>query len=276
MSKTSVYQIFYDRETRENLDAGFIPLDNTKNERPDWYEFWVIRNYLLHNDLEEGRWYGFLSPNFLKKTGVRSKDVYDLLQAVDAQRDVLLISYGWDQISYFLNCFEQGEFWHPGLIQSCESFFQASGIDFDIKNCVGSTQNTVFSNFVFGKRNYWEKWLSLANSLFSYFESGKAPSSKQAGALTPYGSEENLAPMKAFIQERLPTVLLAREKFRVLAADISGNLAVFDRLFHENSRTRHLLYTCDIMKQEYCSSRDERYLEMYWKIRELVRIKRRT
>jgi len=270
MSKTSIYQIFYDQETRKNLDAGFIPLDNSRNERPDWYEFWVIRNYLLRNKLEEDRWYGFLSPSFLKKTGVTSKAVYDLLVEVDGRCDVLLISYSWDQIAYFLNCFEQGEFWHPGLVHSSESFFQASGIDFDMKNYVGSTQNTVFSNFVFGKRNYWEKWLSLANSLFSYFESGNAPSSKQTSALTTYGSGEYLAPMKAFIQERLASVVLASGKFRVLAADISGNLPVFDRLFLENSRTRHLLYTCDIMKQQYCSSKDVRYLEMYWKIRELV------
>lgn len=271
MSKTSIYQIFYDQESRKNLDAGFIPLDNTINERPDWYEFWVIRNYLLQNKLEEDRWYGFLSPSFLMKTGVRSKDVHDLLTEVDGRCDVILISYGWDQISYFLNCFEQGEFWHPGLVHSCESFFQASGIEFEMNNYVGSTQNTVFSNFVFGKRNYWEKWLSLANSLFSYFEFRDVPSSKQTSALTTtYGSGERLAPMKAFIQERLAPVVLASEKFRVLAADVSANLPVFDRLFLDNSRTRHLLHTCDIMKQQYCSSRDARYLEMYWKIRQLV------
>lgn len=270
MSKASVFQIFYSRETRKQLDAGFIPLDNRKNERPDWFEFWVIRNYLLQNKLEEDRWYGFLSPNFLKKTGVRSTDVHDLLNKVDDLCDVVLVSYGWDQISYFLNCFEQGEYWHPGLIDASEKFFQASGIDFDIRQYVGSTQNTVFSNFLFGKRNYWEKWLSLANSLFGYLESGNISSSKQTSALTAYGSGENRAPMKAFIQERLASVLLATEKFRVLAADISGNLPVFDRLFLDSSRTRHLLYTCDIMKQQYCSSGDGRYLEMYWKIRQLV------
>lgn len=270
MSKASVFQIFYSPETRKQLDAGFIPLDNRKNERPDWFEFWVIRNYLLQNKLEEDRWYGFLSPNFLKKTGVRSTDVHDLLNKVDDLCDVVLVSYGWDQISYFLNCFEQGEYWHPGLIDASEKFFQASGIDFDIRQYVGSTQNTVFSNFLFGKRNYWEKWLSLANSLFGYLESGNISSSKQTSALTAYGSGENRAPMKAFIQERLASVLLATEKFRVLAADISGNLPVFDRLFLDSSRTRHLLYTCDIMKQQYCSSGDGRYLEMYWKIRQLV------
>lgn len=211
-----------------------------------------------------------LVAEFPKKDGVSSRAVYDLLMKADGLCDVLIISYGWDQISYFLNCFEQGEFWHPGLVQSSERFLQASGIDFDLRNYVGSTQNTVFSNFVFGKRKYWEKWLSLANFLFSYFECGNAASSKQTSVLTTYGSDENLAPMKAFIQERLASILLARENFRVLAADISENLPVFDRLFLDNPRTRHLLHTCDIMKQEYCSSRDVRYLGMYRKIRDLV------
>ncbi|MGH8633900.1 MAG: hypothetical protein ACRET7_07175 [Burkholderiales bacterium] len=273
MSTAKIFQIFHNPKTKKQLDAGFIPLDNSKNERPDWYEFWVIRNFLLNKKLEEDHWYGFLSPNFLNKTGVRSKAVHDLLRKADGLCDVVIIPYAWDQISYFLNCFEQGEFWHPGLVHSSEEFFRASGIDLDLKHYVGSTQNTVLSNFVFGKRNYWEKWLSLANLLFGYFECGEVTSSKQTGALTTYGSAENLAPMKAFIQERLASVVLASENFRVLAADISGNLPIYDRLFPDNPRTRRLLHTCDILKQEYCSSRDVGYLEMYRKIRDLVPVR---
>jgi hypothetical protein len=40
----NVFQIFYDDRSRRSLDGGFIPLDNTRNERPDWFEFWVIRD----------------------------------------------------------------------------------------------------------------------------------------------------------------------------------------------------------------------------------------
>jgi len=41
-----VFQIFYDEDTRASLDRAFEPLDNTKNARSDWYEYWPIRNYL--------------------------------------------------------------------------------------------------------------------------------------------------------------------------------------------------------------------------------------
>lgn len=70
MSAAHVYQIFYDQRSRQALDPEFLPLDNSRDARPDWFEFWPIRQYLLANTLREGDWYGFLSPRFRAKTGV--------------------------------------------------------------------------------------------------------------------------------------------------------------------------------------------------------------
>ena len=55
-----IYQIYYDQATKQALDPGFIPLDNSNTERPDWYEFWPIRKFLKENQLQEDYWYGFL------------------------------------------------------------------------------------------------------------------------------------------------------------------------------------------------------------------------
>jgi hypothetical protein len=44
--KKFIYQIYYNIETQKKILPGFIPLDNTKNLRPDWFEFWVILNFL--------------------------------------------------------------------------------------------------------------------------------------------------------------------------------------------------------------------------------------
>src|SRR5262245_36882917 len=71
------FQIFYDEGTRALLDRDFEPLDNTRSERPDWFEYWPIRDYLSRNELNESALYGFLSPRFRDKTaltGARVKD----------------------------------------------------------------------------------------------------------------------------------------------------------------------------------------------------------
>ena len=53
MPKIHIHQIYYSPETRAQLDAGFTPLDNLANERPDWREYWPIRNHLLRNALAD-------------------------------------------------------------------------------------------------------------------------------------------------------------------------------------------------------------------------------
>ena len=57
--KTRIYQICYSKETLANVPVGFLVLDNVANERPDWREYWAIRNFLLNNYLSEDTLYGF-------------------------------------------------------------------------------------------------------------------------------------------------------------------------------------------------------------------------
>ena len=63
-----LYQIYFDEISRKNLDPGFLPLDNSKNERPDWREYWPIRQFLIKESLNENALYGFLSHKFFQKT----------------------------------------------------------------------------------------------------------------------------------------------------------------------------------------------------------------
>ena len=85
---------------------------------------------------------------------------------------------------------------------------------------------------------------------------------------TTYGSIENKFPMKTFIQERLATLILSTNTFKVLSPDQSFNAPIFTRLFPDDIKTRRLLQACDLMKTKYRESKDEKYLEMYWRIRE--------
>jgi len=101
----NIYQIFYDEITRANLDPGFIPLDNSHPKIKGWYEFWPILNFLNNHKLDEGDWYGFLSPKFESKIGLCSKDLLEMIEQNSNRADVLLLSPEWDQISYFINVF---------------------------------------------------------------------------------------------------------------------------------------------------------------------------
>jgi hypothetical protein len=266
MANIFIHQIFYNEATRAAVAPGFIGLDNTANERPDWYEFWVMRNWLNAHPLEEGAWYGFLSPKFTEKTGYSSAAVLDVIAAHDAHGDVALFSMGWEQLAYFLNPFEQGEAWHPGLTAMSQRFFDMAGCKVDLESLVTHCGTSVFSNYVIAKPRYWRQWLALANRFFDLAEDPRGL--PELGRNTSYGSVQNQAPMKTFIQERFSAVILSQGGFSVVAPDVSQTAPLFEQLFPGGAYTRRMLQACDLLKERFCATRDQDYLEIYYRIRQ--------
>ena len=260
--KIFVYQIYYNDETKKNLLPGFIPLDNTENLRPDWFEFWVMLNFLRNNVLEDDAWYGFLSPKFYEKTGFTSDLVFNTIERYAPIGNVALFSPGWDQLSYFLNPFEQGEVWHPGLIDKTQNFVNNYGLDININKLVSTVFTSVFSNYIIAKKEFWINWMKLSEQFFDYVENNP-----EYQGTTSYGNIQNPYPMKTFIQERLATLVLSTTAFRVISLDHSLTAPINAGLFRDDGETRRLLQVCDLMKSNYIKTNDEKYLEMYWKIR---------
>ena len=271
ITKKYIYQIFFDSESEKNLDRGFNALDNTENARPDWYEFWVIKKFLEKNALKENSWYGFLSPKFFSKTGLKSENVYEILDSFGDQGDVILLGVsGWDQLSYFQNPFEQGNIWHPGLLDSSQKFFDQIDMGIDLSQLVSTTKDSVFSNYLIAKKPYWDQWVNLASLFFDAVENNAMP---ELRAQTSYGSKTNLAPLKTFIQERFPSIILSNNQFKVLSADHSESAPIFTRLFNDDFETRSQLKKCDLLKQKYRLTNDRLFLNEYYKVRQQIRFK---
>ena len=110
-----IRQIFYDERTRAQLDPGFVPLDNTANPRPDWSEYWPIRQFFVAHTFVRDAGYGFLSPKFGVKSGLTAADVHRFIAEEEA--DVFLFSPWLDQSATVLKVF---------LIERVASFILAT------------------------------------------------------------------------------------------------------------------------------------------------------
>jgi len=271
MQQSYIYQIFYDDLSKQMLDPGFIPLDNTSSEHPDWYEFWPILRFLRETPLNDGVWYGFLSPKFAMKTRMDSRMVSEFLQSY-SHVDVAIFNAGWGQIAYFLNPFEQGECWHPGLLDLSQEFVDYAGLNVDLHSLVTTSVTTVYANFIVAKAAYWRKWMGIANSFFSFCEDCRNPKATRMLSDGNYTKNSSNLQMKVFIQERLPALILSQTSLRVAGADISNhaNIPLEQELFVDNLMTRRLLQACDLLKQYYCLTKEKDYLSVYHKLRNQV------
>jgi hypothetical protein len=266
MPRSKIFQIHYDDVSRRKLDPGFIPLDNAGSSDAQWYEFLPIFDFLNTNQLEDDVWYGFLSPKFNKKFNATSGYVHDFLSRIPAETEVALLSPGWDQLCFFQNPWEQAEIWHPGVSDVMRQFLAAIGEDTKLEHIVTDVTSSVFSNYVLAKKRYWLEWHALAKQLAHFFESHEALNAQ----LTYYGSVQNRAQVKAFVQERMATYLLATQNFKVVASTRAKSAPIFKKIFPEGEMVRKALELCDHFKRRYRATRDKTYLNAYLDSRKVI------
>jgi hypothetical protein len=260
-------QICYSPQTLASVPDGMLALDYQDNARPDWREYWPIRQFLLNNVLAEDTLYGFFSPKFGYKTGLDSAKVHTFISQDHAHHDAYFFSPFWDLSSFFVNIFEQGDFFHPGLTKASQLFVDSIGWSTNVKFHVTHSQNTVFCNYIVANKAFWLKWLALSERLFFAAEHPDADPVLQALLKddTTYG--EQRLPLKVFLLERLASLLLMNEaKLKAKGYDcfqLSPSITPLNQFFNEAVQ-------CNALKLAYDQSASPFNLHAFMNLRNQV------
>ena len=252
MPAVHIHQIYY--SPQQILDPGFTALDNTANPRPDWFEYWPMRSFLLRDGLDETAFYGFLSPRFKQKTNLDAADVQRFIAGCAADTEVVLFSPSIHNAAFYWNVFEHGDAEHPGLMAATEKFFARTRQP-SLENAVSDSRNTVHSNFFVAKPRFWRAWLALNEQLFHIAEDAADTLGQQLRQTTPYRGSENVQ-LKIFLMERIATWILMNDaSFAVCAHD---PFAARSRIYK-----LPLALVCDALKIAYATQHREQYKEAF-------------
>jgi hypothetical protein len=262
MSPSHVYQILNHYTSPSALDPGFLVLDNSANLRPDWYEYWPMRNFLLSQPLDDAAFYGFVSPKFKLKTNLSAADAHAFLRdAGDA--DVVLFSPSIQNTAYHLNVFTHGEAECPGLLAVSKDLFARLGIDTDLDAMISDSRNTVNSNYFVAKPRFWRAWLKITEALFAIAETPGDPLGARLSAPTSYRGRVE-TPMKIFVIERIASWLLAHDPDFVVR--VRDPFVARKRIYK-----LPVAIICDALKIAYATTSRTQYREMFWLVQGLHR-----
>lgn len=250
-----IYQILNHYTSRQDLDPGFDVLDNSANERPDWFEYWPIRKFLLSETLNESAFYGFLSPKFRLKTGLTAAAVRGFVAAADPATDVVLFSPSIHNSAYYLNVFEHGDAEHPGLKSVARQLLERLALPGDLDALVSDSRNTVHSNYFIAKPCFWRAWLAINEKMFAIAETPGDPLGAALRAPAPYRGSLNVQ-MKIFVMERTATWLLTCDRsFTAQARDPFAARSRFYKL--------PVAIVCDALKIAYATEGRTQYRDVF-------------
>lgn len=265
MNNVQIFQIFYNEETKNSLDAGFFPLDNEANPRPDWREYWPIRNYLKSNALNGDSLYGFFSPKFRSKTGLSASDCVSFINSHSNNVDVFSFSPLYDLGAFFQNSFFQAITQHPNARDPIESALKLINTSLEISEIVMHSNNNIFCNFFVAKPKFWKIWLENCELLWSECESNSSPLAKKLNAFAE--GHDSSAPLKTFVIERMASLLLATNKnWDVKAYDPFKLPFSTAKISQEKSA----LIQMDALKIAYSNQERPEYLNLFKTIADLM------
>ena len=261
--KSNIYlhHIAYSPETLAMVEPGYIILNNLDNKRPDWFEYWPIRNFLLNATMDENSFYGYFSPKFSSKTGLSYNNVLNCIEENIDRADVFLFSPQPDMGAFFLNVFEQGETFDPGLIATYEEFLRHFGQEIPLNNLIMDSRTIVFSNYFVARPKFWREWLRWNELLFLVCEGPQTALQDKLRYRTTYpGAVER----KVFLVERTASLLLKLQpQWRTYAANpfsMAWSMSKFRDFPVE-------CYIHDALKIAFNEQRYPQYIEAFSEIR---------
>jgi hypothetical protein len=262
--RARLFHIAYSPETKAGIEDGFELLDNLANPRPDWFEYWPIRQWLTSQTLDEDGFYGFFSPKFRAKTGLGPAELRRHIEAHGAQADVLLYSPFPTQIACYLNIFEQGEVSHPGFMQTCMDVLQAIGQPVALPGLVMDSRQMVYSNCFVARPAFWREWLRWTQAVFLLAEAQDSTLKDRLQAPTAYAGSVQI---KVFLIERIASLLLALQpRWRVAAHSPFGHRHASEPDLGSPS----LLLACDALKLAYRQQPFPQYLQAFQSLRQQI------
>jgi hypothetical protein len=265
--KIKILQIYYSEETLRKIDTSFLPLENLKNQRPDWREYWPIRNYLYKENLKDDTLYGFFSPKFYEKTGIKGSDAISFATEFSNDADLINFSPYFDLAAFYQNIFEQATVTHknitPKIINSCNEFFP----DMKISDLVTNSQNTIFCNYFIAKKEFWIEWFCICEKIFFLAEDKYSNLYNDLNTPLNHGSED--VHYKVFLIERIATLLAIKNRLKIFKIKQSTMSSYSGALFKSDLHHDQLMQL-DALKIAYSETLDAHHMHLFSQLRQAM------
>lgn len=257
-SNVEIYHIGYNDQTVRSKPDDFLLLDNRDNLRPDWYEYWPIRKFLLENELQDGKYYGFFSPKFQEKTGIFPNDILNFIGGSSRDFDVFFACPQPEAGHFFKNIYYGSEFFDAGALHTCQKIFDYIELPVNVVSLVTDSRNTVFSNYVVARKEYWILWLSICEKIFNLAENEFLSPEiwHELNKKTTYG---NSVQRKVFVIEGIASLILSKFGFKSISLELNRKNAFKGLFYSEDGES----YLCDALKIAFVQTNNDVFIKKF-------------
>jgi len=203
----------------------FMPLPLPGNAYAAWREFRILVDFYRQGRHRGDQKSGIFSPKFRLKTKISAETFLEFCKG-NENTDVCLIN-PFPQWSYFsYNVWNQGECYHPGIVDCGQNLLDACEIPWKLAETPRHSPKTLaYSNFWVANEVFWDAYVGgVLNRIACFIEKYPKHPAVESVMNTTYHTDQ--APFLPFIVERLfSTFLSLRPEFQVVSYPFENVMA---------------------------------------------------
>ncbi len=210
-----IYQTVISDEQLGHVQPPFIEYDvRKKNSGQEWHEYWHFLH--LYNQKKNGqaKYWGNVSYRFTDKTCVTPQAFRSFIED-NPGYDVYFIN-PFEYLTYsFSSPWEQGDVWHPGLIEMTQTILDRLEYGIDIRKLKILPDQVAYCNYFVGNHKFWDRYIEFTRPIFDYIEN--CPDDKLVKRVRGRAYKTRPCSYHPFIMERMFSTFLAVQGYSILS-----------------------------------------------------------
>lgn len=204
--KIEIYQTVVSDDQSGQVQCPFIEYDvRQSNPSPHWHEYWHFLALYDQKKKAPVDYWGNVSFRFSEKTGITSEAFLSFIRN-NPGHDVYFVNPFEFLVHTFDSPWEQGDLWHPGLIEITQTIFDHLNYKIDLRNLNFPSDSVGYCNYFVGNKHFWDSYISFTRPIFDYIEN--CMDDKLIRNINKQAYKTRTCSFHPFIMERLFSTLL--------------------------------------------------------------------
>jgi hypothetical protein len=234
------YQAYYSPDQIKNLDSSFEPFDTSNSPYTELHEIPHYFKLLDSGVCKKAKYTGLMSHKFNAKTHISGTNFFRFIEE-NPGYDVYFINPYPQNAYYSYNVWEQGELYHPGMIELADQLFAAAGVSLSASSAGRmGPESLLYCNYWVASQEFWQVYIELLRKLLGAIDAMPVVQRKAYSRLTNYVRPCQMLP---FIFERVFSTFIQDHKdFKCLAYEyestsiIENCLHPIESVLYENNK----------------------------------------
>jgi hypothetical protein len=204
-----LFQVCFEPNQFSEVESPFVAFDNVENKKPELREMYIFNRIIDEGFADDVDAWGVFSSRWNQKLRYPAVEITNAIDA-NPGNDVYIFNHARIQTALTYNVWEQGEFYHKGIVQVSKKVLEQAGYDSSVLDQV-MTDVTCYCSYFVATKEFWKEYIEFLKSIKDKLDELTGEDAELYYSNANYARDPNLTLFPFIIERMFSTFMLIKK-----------------------------------------------------------------